>query len=140
MGGTPGEVWINGSMNAVVAAHELGHNFGLYHSHALECGSVAMGGSCSTIDYGDVLDVMGSGSPAFNAVQKDLLGWLDYGVSPPTDVVASGSTQLMGSSPGRTKALRCRRARRLVTWSPSADRFDSYLASTELMRGVLSLF
>ena len=94
IGGVPGQVWVSGSLQQMVAAHELGHNFGLYHSHALECGTVTMGGSCTSIDYGDGFDVMGGGSGPthFNAVQKDLLGWLDYGASPPiTDVVASGT-------------------------------------------------
>ena len=145
VGGAPGEVWINGGMNAVVASHELGHNFGLYHSHALECGSVAMGGSCSSLDYGDVFDVMGGGNGPthFNAVQKDLLGWLDYGVSPPvTDVVASGSytidpLETPGTNP---KALRIQTA--LGDWLYVEYRrpvgFDSYISTNpNVMNGVL---
>jgi hypothetical protein len=53
---------------------------------------------------------MGAGDPLhFNAVQKELLGWLNYGVSPPiTTVTASGmytidAYQSMGSAP---KALK----------------------------------
>ena len=44
---------MNGSLTPVVAAHELGHNLGLYHSHALECGAAVMGGTCTVRDYGD---------------------------------------------------------------------------------------
>ena len=145
VGGAPGEVWINGGMNAVVASHELGHNFGLYHSHALECGSVAMGGSCSSLDYGDAFDVMGGGNGPthFNAVQKDLLGWLDYGVSPPvTDVVTSGSYTIdpLETSGTNPKALRIRTA--LGDWLYVEYRrpigFDSYISTnTNLMNGVL---
>jgi len=145
VGGAPGEVWINGGMNAVVASHELGHNFGLYHSHALECGSVAMGGSCSSLDYGDAFDVMGGGNGPthFNAVQKDLLGWLDYGVSPPvTDVVTSGSYTIdpLETSGTNPKALRIRTT--LGDWLYVEYRrpigFDSYISTnTNLMNGVL---
>jgi len=93
VGGSPGQAWINGPVQNLVVAHELGHTFGLYHSHALECGTVTFGGSCSSIEYGDYFDTMGSTTAShFNAVQKDLLGWLDYGVSPPiTQVTASGT-------------------------------------------------
>jgi hypothetical protein len=50
-----------------------------------------MGGSCSSIDYGDTLDTMGMvTSPRhFNAVQKELLGWLGYNTSPPITQVDS---------------------------------------------------
>jgi hypothetical protein len=145
IGGNPGEAWVNGSLSPVVASHELGHTFGLYHSHALECGSVAMGGSCSSLDYGDVFDVMGGGNGPthFNAVQKDLLGWLDYGVSPPvTDVVASGSytidpLETPGTNP---KALRIQTA--AGDWLYVEFRrpvgFDSYISTNaSVMNGVL---
>jgi uncharacterized repeat protein (TIGR01451 family) len=145
VGGAPGEAWINGSLSPVVASHELGHNFGLYHSHALECGSVALGGSCSSIEYGDVFDVMGSGNGPthFNAVQKDLLGWLDYGASPPvTDVVASGSYTIDPlEMPGtNSKALRIKTA--LGDWLYVEYRrpvgFDSYISTDpNVMNGVL---
>jgi hypothetical protein len=93
VGGNPGQAWVNGPVQSIVLAHELGHTFGLYHSHALECGSVTFGDSCSSIEYGDYFDTMGSTTPSqFNAVQKDLLGWLDYGLSPPlTQALASGT-------------------------------------------------
>jgi len=145
IGGGPGQVWVNGGLEAMVAAHELGHNFGLYHSHALECGAVTMGGSCSSIDYGDAFDVMGSGAGPthFNAVQKDLLGWLDFGASPPvTEVVASGAYTIeafetSGTSP---KALRIKTA--VGDWLYVEYRravgFDSYLSSNgNVMSGVL---
>ena len=93
VGGSPGQAWINGPLRSIVLAHELGHTFGLYHSHALECGSVTFGDACSSIEYGDFFDTMGSTSQShFNAVQKEILGWLGYGVSPPlTQVLASGT-------------------------------------------------
>ena len=110
VGGSPGEVWINGPVDTRILAHELGHNLGLYHSHALECGSVALGGSCSSVEYGDKFDTMGLGyAYHFNAVQKDLLGWLGYGVSPPISHVQSSGTYTLDpyETPGANpKALK----------------------------------
>jgi hypothetical protein len=145
IGGAPGQTWVNGSLTPVVASHELGHNLGLYHSHALECGAASMGGSCSSIDYGDVFDVMGSGNgPShLNAVQKNLLGWLDYNASPPiTEVTTSGTytidpLETAGTNP---KALRIKTA--ADDWLYVEYRrpvgFDGYLSSNpNVMGGVL---
>ena len=92
VGGNPSRAWINGSLQLRVVAHEMGHNFGLYHSHALECGSTVLGTNCSNVEYGDTVDVMGSTSGHFNAFQKERLGWLAYGSSPPVDTASVGGT------------------------------------------------
>jgi Gametolysin peptidase M11/NPCBM-associated, NEW3 domain of alpha-galactosidase len=89
--------WINGSLDAGTVAHELGHNFGLYHSHSLECGATTIGTNCTTYEYGDTFDTMGYSSTTghFNAFQKERIGWLNYGSSPPiTTVSASGTYSL----------------------------------------------
>jgi hypothetical protein len=93
IGGNPSNSWINGSYQLMVVAHELGHGFGLYHSHSLSCGSAVYATSgCTMTEYGDTFDAMGSSYPDdFNAAQKERLGWLNYGSQPPiTSVSASG--------------------------------------------------
>jgi hypothetical protein len=75
----------------------LGHGLGLYHSNSLNCGpSVVIGPNCATIEYGDILDMMGASPSAhFNAFQKERLGWLDYGVSPPITTVQAVGTYVL---------------------------------------------
>lgn len=82
-------VWINGSFNLRVVAHELGHSFGLDHSNGLNCNKHPTGDSCTVLGYGDVTDTMGSRAAHFNAFQKSLLGWLDHGHSPAITTVGS---------------------------------------------------
>jgi hypothetical protein len=81
-------LWLNGSSDSSVFAHELGHNAGLYHSHAWK---ITSGSPFATtgehVEYGDVFDIMGDsremGSNTFNVAQKQSLGFL------PTDAVTS---------------------------------------------------
>ena len=66
----------------------MGHNFGLYHAHSLDCGTAVLGTNCTTSDYGDTIDTMGNSAAGhFNAFHKDRLGWLDYGTSPMITIV-----------------------------------------------------
>lgn len=86
MGGNPGTAFINGSFRLNIVAHELGHNFGLYHSKSQDCGENSIGDSCTVSQYGDFLDTMGNRNPAhFNAFQKARLGWLNGLFSADTD-------------------------------------------------------
>lgn len=88
VGGNPAQSWINGAFALRVVGHEMGHNFGLYHSHSLACAT----GSCAQAEYGDGFDIMGGSSAHFSTFQKERLGWLNYNTSPPiTTVVKSGS-------------------------------------------------
>lgn len=94
----PSRTWvITNLFNARVIAHELGHNFGLSHSQALDCGATTLGDACTNLSYGDAADTMGNGAtPHFNAFQKELLGWLGAGNQPPLTVVgASGSYSIV---------------------------------------------
>ena len=80
-----GGSWINGAPTGawglLVAAHELGHNFGVYHAHSYTCPSSAIAPSgCSRSDYGDGFDTMGNSRAGhFNAYSKDYFGWLPAG-------------------------------------------------------------
>ncbi|MBV0934589.1 Ig-like domain-containing protein [Marinobacterium weihaiense] len=77
VGGTQSTMLINGSMYWFTIAHEMGHNLGLFHSHALECGDQVIGSQCSSDEYGDGVDIMGRVNGHFTTFQKERLGWLD---------------------------------------------------------------
>jgi hypothetical protein len=129
-------------LNAGVVSHELGHNFGLRHSHALNCGTDVLGDNCTAYEYGDRLDRMGNPDKGhFNAVQKARLGWLGYQASPP--IVTADSTGIYQLEPFApqtqgTKAIRILRDVDPVTgqrrWfyleSRQALGFDSFLATS----------
>jgi hypothetical protein len=114
VGGNPSQAWINGDFELGVTAHEFGHGLGLWHSHAMDCDTTAVGASCTTYEYGDNVDMMGGSSryAHFNAFQKERLGWLNAGASPPiTTVTASGAYtleayELAGSGPKALKILK----------------------------------
>ncbi|TMK46641.1 MAG: peptidase M11, partial [Actinobacteria bacterium] len=90
VGGNPSQAWVNGTFSLKVLGHEMGHNLGLYHSHALECGASTTTGTCSSVEYGDTLDIMGNPSSGhFTAYQKERIGWLNYGASPPVTTVST---------------------------------------------------
>ena len=84
VGGNPSRSWLTGQMAVGLVTHEMGHNFGLWHSHLLDCGDAVvgqLGAGCSNIEYGDFLDTMGGAglNGHYTAFQKELLGWLPAG-------------------------------------------------------------
>ena len=98
VGGTPSQAWINEWFELGIVGHELGHNFGLYHSRSMDCGSASIGTGCTTDEYGDVFDLMGAANSAhFNSYQKERLGWMNAGTNPPITTVSASGTYWVDS-------------------------------------------
>jgi hypothetical protein len=98
VGAAPSSAWIHNSLTLRTVGHELGHNLGLQHAHALDCGNTTLGSTCTAQEYGDTLDIMGySGTVGhFNGFNKERLGWLAS--SNITNVNSSGSYSLEPAS------------------------------------------
>ncbi len=115
---SPSRAWINGSYALRVVAHELGHNFGDYHSHSSSCDS----SGCTTSEYGDDRDIMGATTAHLNAFQKERLGWLNYGTSPPIISASQTNTYWIdafepyATSPKAVKILKATDANGKRTW------------------------
>jgi hypothetical protein len=148
IGGSPSQSWINGtngsgSLDQHIVDHELGHAFGLWHSHLLDCGTTAtIGSNCAIVEYGDIIDTMGgvqAASPDYNAFQKERLGWLNYGKSPSIISVHSSGTYTIdayefGSGPNALKIPKSTDpATGAETWyyveARRADGFDAFLTN-----------
>jgi hypothetical protein len=150
IGGNPSQTLINGNMELRTVGHELEHNLGLYHSRALECGVEVTGDNCSSVEYGDIVDIMGRPGVTghSHAFQKERLGWLDYGVSPSIlTVQGSGAYELSpfespGSSPKALKILKSVDSVGRKLWYYVEFRrpigFDSFISgNSSVMNGVL---
>lgn len=72
-------VWLQ-SMGVGVAAHELGHNYGLWHANYWDTTTNSSGtGPGINLEYGNIYDTMGAagaGAYHFNAAHKSKLDWL----------------------------------------------------------------
>ncbi|HEX4350182.1 MAG TPA: PKD domain-containing protein, partial [Verrucomicrobiae bacterium] len=72
-------VWLQ-SMGSGVTAHELGHNYGLWHANFWDATTnYSMVGPGTNLEYGNFYDTMGAANAGiyqFNAVHKNKLDWL----------------------------------------------------------------
>ncbi len=81
-----GDHWLNGTSHLGVILHEFGHNYGLHHANFWNP-EEDIGGTryddpdFSSLEYGDIFDVMGSGTSDttkgyFNTYATSRLGWM----------------------------------------------------------------
>lgn len=71
--------WLNGNFSQGVCAHELGHNYGLWHANAWAASQYSIIGPGTNQEYGNGFDVMGAAGgddQQFNAEHKHELDWL----------------------------------------------------------------
>jgi hypothetical protein len=102
------EAWLNGYAKAYfsgegeLAAHELGHDFGLWHAHSRSCvdaagAPVTLGVTCTDTEYGDPFDTMGGDWDSNYASTIDGYRRLQLGTLPAADlndITASGTYPL----------------------------------------------
>lgn len=92
VGGNPSRAYVYVFPDLRIFDHELGHSLGLHHSHGMNCNGAVIGSDCNEIEYGDRLDIMGGRELHFNSFQKERLGWLNYGDSPPIAIAQTDET------------------------------------------------
>jgi MYXO-CTERM domain-containing protein len=75
--------WYAGSFGCTTRNQELGHNYGMGHSHAYSCPATPDGfdhnpyEDCEHVEYGHPYDPMGNGCGHMNVVQKTFMGWIE---------------------------------------------------------------
>ncbi len=105
--------WINEGLDLRTVGHELGHNVGLQHARMLACAGTSVGGTCSSSEYGHMLDIMGRGNGHFHPFQKERLGWMNSpSIASIATVTGDGTYTVTptASNGGGTKGLRVLRS------------------------------
>lgn len=137
--GTRG-VWLNGVFGMGVTAHELGHNYGLWHSNLWRTSDGSVIGPGTSVEYGDPFDQMGTTGGAiyhFNAQYKRALDWLtDQSVQ---TVAADGIYRVFAQDspvPGGIRALRIRKNAEKEYWVDYRELFtqNDYVTNGAIIR------
>ncbi len=71
--------WLNGNFSLRVTAHELGHNYGVFHANYWNSTGMTVIGPGTSTEYGNPYDVMGGGGGQgnhFNAWFKKRFDWV----------------------------------------------------------------
>ncbi len=87
--------WLNGNFSLRVTAHELGHNYGVYHANYWNSAGMTVIGPGTSTEYGNPYDVMGGGGGQgnhFNAWFKKRFDWVLPGAI--ANVTTSGTYRI----------------------------------------------
>ncbi len=130
-------VWLQ-STGVGVTAHELGHNYGLWHANAWNTTNTSVIGYGTNSEYGNIYDTMGSGGLAqFNATHKNILDWLkdiDVQIASSNGVYRVFPFDVPNRVNGRSYAAIVRKDGLRDYWLESRQ---SYLANPWLQNGLL---
>ncbi len=129
--------WMRGSASLGVAAHELGHNFGLNHANFWDTGGSSVIGSGSEVEYGDKFDTMGSanaGSKHFNARYKNYLNWL--GAADVISVTFNGKYRIFPHDLSQSTGARALKIARGSATNYWVEFRQGYTSNPWLMSGV----
>ncbi len=92
--GTRG-LWMNGNYSLRISAHELGHNYGVYHANFWSAGQSIISANGGNVEYGNPFDMMGSSgnqNSHFNVWFKRIYQWVP---STEVQVVSTSGTYRM---------------------------------------------
>ena len=129
--------WMRGPASLGVAAHELGHNFGLNHANFWDTGGLSVIGSGSEVEYGDKFDTMGSASAGmkhFNARSKNYLNWM--GNADLTTVTFNGQYRIFPQDLSESRGVRALKIARGSSTNYWVEFRQRYTSNRWLMDGV----
>lgn len=129
--GAPG-AWVRAAFDSAagVPAHELGHNFGLFHANYWDTGGATVIGPGTNVEYGDPFDTMGNataGRRHFNTRYKNYVDWLPN--SYVRNVLVDGTYRLHAmdstNAPTSVRALTVRRGCGTNYWMEIRQKWPS---------------